>query len=414
MINVMKKWIIIEDEVDKAEYAIKTLREKKEDFCWVYANNKEINQLLYPNVKPDVQIKSTDDFIKLQDIFNNNEEIVVLLDIELKGIIDGQEQFKSNLKYLNILSQISLKKKYYLGIYSTKVSIYQIKKTLNESNIKNIYSKENFTESQETVNFCIQEIIDKWNSLYESITIEQFIKEFDKIKNSTGGDPNFHVENEEYVQGRDLIKRLIRLDDNSFNTICSLKDDNIFSGFLKGLFENKGISLFGIYLIAWATYSQAFENHELFLEKFRKINGDWRKFSRTEMFISWNNDESNKFAYLNQINDLFVKILECDHLTECGNNVSECVLKQSVLKDIRIDTKQLTLSFDLCIDRKKFKETFDKKIISWFYKEEYLSMENEASEKLLMVMKNTLGKNSGISLESIGVNNNLNLKFYIV
>lgn len=411
MINVMKKWIIIEDEVDKAKYAIETLREKKEDFCWVYANNNEINEELYPDDKPDVQIKSTEEFFKLQDIFNNNEEIVVLLDIELKGIIDSQDQFKSNLKYLKILSQISLKKKYYLGIYSTKVSIYQIKKKLNESNIENIYSKDDFTESQETVNFCIQEIIDKWNSLYESITMEQFIKEFDKIKNSTGGDPNFHVENEEYVQGRDLIKRLIRLDDSSFNTICSLKDDNIFSGFLKGLFERKGISLFGIYLIAWAVYAKKFNNHELFLEYFHKIKGNIGCFAREKMFLNWENDESKKVEYLNQIYEMFEYLFSCNHFLVCENKKDECATQQSVLKDLQIDTDLYTLSFDLCINGNKFNNTFDSKVNSLFNKN-YSSKINETCEKILMVMKNTWGKDSGISFETVP-NNYLKIKFYI-
>lgn len=408
----MRKWIIIEDEVEKAELAIKVLKEKKEKYFWIYISGVDISQMLYPYAKPDFEIKSNDHLSDINKIIQEADEIILLMDVQLTDIINSQYEFLNNNDYLLSLSEIAKKSKYYLGIYSNKVDASSIEEKLNQYSIKNIYTKYGFKKNQDSVENGISEIINKWNSLYESLTIMDFITEYDNIVNAKYNKPNFHVENEEYVQGRDLIKRLIRLDDDRFNTICSLNYDNIFSGFLKGLFENKGISLFGIYLIFWATYSQTFNNHELFLKEFSSINGNWSNFSRDKMFISWKNDESKKADYFSQINNMFEMLLKCNHHHDCRNKKAECALNQSVLKDIQIDTNLLTLSLDLCIDGEGFAEKFDEKVDSLF-KKEYNTMGNESSEKILMVMKNTWGKNSGISFETIQ-NNNFKIKFYIV
>ncbi len=109
---------------------------------------------------------------------------------------------------------------------------------------------------------------------------------------------------------------------------------------------------------------------------------------------------------------MFEKLFSCNHILYCKNKKNECASNQSVLSDIQIDTNLFTLSFHLCIDSKKFNDTFDSKVKSLF-KNNYSPGSNESSEKILMVMKNTWGKNSGISFE-INKDNNLKIKFYIV
>lgn len=410
----MRKWIIIEDEVLKAELAIKVLKEKKEQCFWIYISDVDINKMLYPDAKPDFEIKSNDQLSEINKIFQETDEIILLLDVKLTGIINSQDEFLNNNDYLLLLSEIAKKSKYYLGIYSNKVDASSIEDKLNQYSIKNIYTKYGFKKDQDSVENGISEIINKWNSLYESLTIKDFITEYDKIVNAKGNKPNFHIENEEFTHGRDLIKRLIRLDDNNFNKICP-SENNIFSDFLKGIIEKKGISLFGIYLIAWSVYVKKFNNHDLFLNKFKYIIGN-DDFSRYKMFITWENDDINKSVYLEQINAMFEKLYSCDKanpLSKCNNKVNGCVTNQPVLKDIQINTNLLTLSFDLCIDGKVFEEKFNKKINSLF-KKEYNTEENESNEKILMVMKNTWGKNSGISFETNKKNNYLKIKFYIV
>jgi hypothetical protein len=404
------KWIMIEDEYGVV-YQTKNNLNNNNTIEWFYVGSKKLDKDGF-TIEPIKEINSTEGLVTIfTDNFDIQEECILLLDLHLDGIINSLNEFSNNIEYINSIKNITKCKKHLVVIISSALNVGRATQILGNNGISN----NKIIECDLKTDYAkgISNIEMKWNSLYESLTIEEFITEFDKISLSKGNKPNFHVENEEYIQGRDIIKRLIRLDDDNFNIICPSDNDNdnIFSGLLKGLFEHKGISLFGIYLIVWATYSQTFNNHELFLEKFKTINGNWSNFSRSKMFISWKNDESKKIEHFKQIVEMFQMLLKCNHFHDCKNE-SKCASYQSVLKDIQIDPNLLTLSFDLCIDGKVFEEKFNKKVNSLF-SNNYDTNANEASDRILKVMKNTWGKNSGISFEISKVNY-LKIKFYIV
>lgn len=402
----MRKLVIIEDE-DQVVTNIKN-QFCDEEMDWFYVNS---------TISPRIENKPYRIITKGRELgnifdnyFNEKDECILFIDIQLRGIISNTEEFSKHKEFLNAISEIKMCKSYLIVLISTNHGSAPISLALENLGVEtnNIIRVEDFKMGK--FDEGLKKVEAKWDSL--CLDLKSY---FDSIFGlSSEIVHNFN----EYEIKEHLTKLANLLDYRSIDSLYSSIElsnedaEKLFSDFLKSLveFKKNGVTLMGIFFIAWRVIekNKFSDAKKEFLNTLVTINklGNSEYFIRESFVFAKNSEYIKNIENVINLERFFTLIF----VNKEDNNI--CNLSS-------VQASDDSLIFNINIDFKKFITKVKKHMQALLDPACEEHDRNETSRTFVAIFKNIIysdemDRMNGVVLqESSVIGNRLILKFIV-